>query len=787
MQPQLPKEKNALSFLKKYCKPFKQPFHKLTHLRSRFHREISILEEEMEQTLQIEKEFELKPVQNKSGSSTASSAETHTIAAIFDDEFPPLVYQQGPDGQEEWMVASGSEDEWGDEAYDDDDEDESEACPTEFSNSREEHTVTLPAQDSEITERDNKTVSTSHEQLPQNPRNQNVEALDCPYGKNCCLGKRCKYSHSSTSDTRSRARSLDNSSCQDQKSLGKSSRNADSHLVHNIAGKHATDGIAFAASHEELLMSDTSDVNQSTDNNGTSSTAGSIIANSTEDLSKEACAPDISEASIKTVDQYSQQANAASGSCTVEDFKCTSYVSSENAVTEDQMGVTGEDSKPSSPSPLGTFNRLDTSVPQVSNPSHASVTLNQSADSMPQSSIPPASCCDPNEAPNSMPQLSNLTVDASALNYSPQVPQAAVSSSVTPPATASGTQGSDYTSTIPGTLSVTSNNSTSMSEAHVVQMSSTSQQPNTSMSSLSTSPLTVNSFPAVSAGFPLLPFGNLSPTLNPTNATRGLHGITLAAVPPPCNGVQNPRGVMTPPYYTNQPNCSGLSAAGQYVPIPPLNGFPGLTATNVHDSAKVTGFASNQPSPPPGIPQMNGLLGMPSTGAPPSLHTGFPTNPLSIAQARVQLKGFVGFPFGADMFQFSQGGLSNAQSASLSVPQLLLNGVSGIPAGANMRAAVTNPQLLRYPFPMINPQVSVSVQTEMAAKGIPKSIPQDSSHTEKSSTSQVQISKEQKPAKVRSVTGEQKQGPSDGGTKAPLLRRPATSEYTTSAMESDQP
>ena len=759
----------------------------------------------MEETLEIEKEFELKSVQNKSGSSTASNAETNTIAAIFDDEFPPLVYEQGPDGEEEWMVASGSEDEWGDYTCGNDG-DESEACLTEFSDSREEHTVKLPAQDSEITERDNKTVSTTHVQLPQNPRNQNAKALDCPYGKNCCLGKRCKYSHSSTIDTGSRSKSVDNSFSQGQKSLGKSGRNADSHLVHNIAGNLASDDITFGASYEELPMSDNSDMGPSTGNNGTSSTGGSIIIianHSIQDLPKEACAPLISKASNKTADQYSQQANAASGSYTGEDFKCTSNVSGENAVTEDQMGVPGEEGKPSSPLPLRTLNQPITSVVQVSNLSCSSGTMNQSADSMPQLTILPASCSDLKEPPNSMPQLSNLTVDASAQNYSPQVPLAAVSSTVTPPATASGTQGSGYTSTIPGTLSVTSENATSTSEAHIVQTSSTSQQPNTPIASLSTSPLTVNSFPAVPAGFPLLPFGNLSPILNPTNATsfsptlsttqmaaRGLHGITLAAVRPPCNGVQNPQGLMAPPYYTNQPNCSGLPAAGQYIPMSPLNGFPGLKATDLqrgHDSAKVTGFASSQPPPPPGIPQITGLRGMPRTCKPPSLQAGFATNPLSTAQARVQLKGFVGLPFGADMLQFSQAGLSTAQPTPLSVPQLLLNGVSGIPVGANMPAVVTNPQLIRYPFSMINPQISVNMETEMASKGIPQSIPQDSSQTEKSATLQVQGSKEQKPAEVRSDTGQQKQGPSDGGTKAPLLRRPATSEYYTIAMESYQP
>lgn len=845
-----------------------------------FDREISILEEQMEKTLQIEKELQLKAVQNKARSITTSTSETNAAAVIDDEDFPPLVvpleYEQELDVEdlEEWLVASGSEEEWDSHACDSNAE--GSECLAKCSDHEEDYMIKGLSSKKEFNERDNIQLPKPIVPLPQNPRDQNLQASDCPYGKNCCLGKRCKYFHPASIDTTKRRKSLDNSlSSQEQKVINSSKRNDDSNIGHNLAGKHNDN-----ASCEKPPTSDTCDISYSMDSSGcSSSTSMSGINESSTNhciqaLRKETFTAGISKNSThcadpaidksenlnqhlgkKAADQDSQQlkedkclstqeehqtnnTEAVTGSDSVEGLISTSNTSCESSVPQDKMDVTDEKNAPiptvfvsenspiSTNSPLlGAMTEAAVTDSQLASPSPAVSALNQSANTMPaQPNNRSVNMSVMSQSSNIVPQVTNLSAESSTLKQSAtcaaqppnlpvdakvqnlppttqpvdsvkHLPAAGMQTNVVPLTSAPGPQGS-------GNSPATSQNSTSSSTDHILQNSSASQQPNTPTSSIPAQPVAVNNFPAV-PGLPLLPFSNLLPSLNPAHstsfnqtinsslmATAPLGGMPFPMMPIPYNGVQNPQGgtvmnpPMVPPCYTNLAHGSALSPAHHLPPMALLNGFLGVP-TGVDKQG--VGIATNAQSAAQGVPQLNGVLGIAGTSTAQCSQAGLTSNPQSTVQAIPQLNGFLGMLNRTDMLrtaaaQLSQTELTPAQSTTISVPQLPLNGV---PVGPNMSGTVANPQsallnmsqLLRYPFPMVNPQAFVDVSTDVASIGIPNVTPQDGCQTTRSGTSQVERPKVSKPAEVELGTArEEMEGRGGVGTKAPLLRRPATGE-----------
>ena len=839
----------------------------------------------MEKTLQIEKELQLKTVQNKPRSITSSTSEANTAGAVDDENFPPLAvpleYEQGLDVEdlEEWVVASDSEEEW-DSCACDSDVEGSEKCLAKCSDHEEECMIKGLASKSGFSERDNITLPKPNVPPPQNPKDQNLQASDCPYGKNCCLGKQCKYFHPASIDTRMRCKSLDNSSSsQDQKVINSSKRSDDSNIVHTLAGKCS--GIASC---EKLPSSGTCDISNSSDNNGCSRSTSmsglddSSANHSMQALQEETFTAGISKNSIHCVDpaiDKSENLNdhlgkkaADQDSREVKEDECLSaqeehetgntevltcsdpeegMKSSESSVPQDKMDVTDENSTPiptvfvsenssisttlplhgamtetaitdsplASPSPaVGALSQtanlsVNTSVvsqssntiPQVINLSVESSYLKQSANAMPQLANLSADSSALKESATCAAQPPDLSVDAKVQNALPttqsvnndkQLP-AAVQTNGVPLTSASAPQGSL-------TSPATCDNSTSSSTGHILQTSSDSQHSNTPTSSIPAQPVAVNNFPTV-PGLPFLPFSHLLPSLNPAHSTSfnqtinsnlmaraPLGGMPFAMMPIPYNGVQHPqRGpgtVMSPPMvpacYTNLAHGSGLSPACHLPPVALLNGSPGVP-TGVDNQG--VGLATNGQSAPQGVLQLNGVLGMPGTGTEQSSQAGLGSNPQSTVQGMPQLNGFLGMPNRTDMLgtatvQLSQAGLTTGQSTTVSIPQFPLN---GIPVGPNMSEPVTNPQsasvnisqLLRYPFPVVNPQAFVNVSTDVA----PIVIPQHSCQTTRSVSSQVERPKVSKSAEVKLGTAqEEMERPGGVGTKAPLLRRPATSE-----------
>ena len=860
-----------------------------------------------EQTLQIEKELQLKTVQNKARSTTASTSETNTAAIVDDEDFPPLVvpleYEQELDVEdlEEWLVASGSEEEWDSHACDSTVEG-SEKCVAECSDHEEDYMIKGLASKSKVSERDDMTLAKPIVPLLQTPRDQNSQASDCPYGKNCCLGKRCKYFHLVSVDTRKRRKSLDNSSSsQEKKVINSSKRNDDSNIGHNLAGKPND-----KASCEELPTSNTScDISYSMDNDGCSHSTSMPGLNESnanpfmQVLQKGTLTAGVGKNSAhcvdpaidksenlnqhlekKATDQDSQQLKEDECLSTqlehqtnntevltgndsvdsVEGLKSTSNASHESSVPHEKMDVTDEkgatlptdfvsenspvstnspllgimaeaaitDSQHASPSPavsilnqsansvpqhtnlsinVNVMSQSSNTVPEVTNLSAESSALKQSASAMTQLTNLSAESSALKQSATSAAQLPNLSVDAKVQNLPPttqpvdsvkQLPAAGMQTNVVPLMSASDPQGS-------GNSSATSENSTSSSTDHILQTSSASQQPNTPMSSIPAHPVAVNNYPVV-PGLPLLPFSNLLPSLSPAHstsvnqtinsslmATAPLGGMPFPMMPIPYNGVQNPQGggtvmnpLMVPPCYTNLTHGSGLPPAHHLPPMALLNGFLGVP-TGVDKQG--VGLATNAQSAVQGVPQLNGVLGMPGTGTAQCSQARLTSNPQSTVQAMPQLNGLVGpgmlnrtDMLGTAMAQLSQTGLTTAQSTTISVPQLPLNGV---PVGPNMSGTVTNPQsaslnmsqLSRYPFPMVNPQAFVGVSTDIASIGITNVTPQDGCQTTRSVTSQVERPKVSKPAEAKLGTAQEEvEGHGGVGTKAPLLRRPATGE-----------
>ncbi|KAL9963597.1 hypothetical protein ACROYT_G027120 [Oculina patagonica] len=185
-------------------------------------REISMLEKQMEETLQIEKQLEQTTGEEESQSATATLTASREV--------------------EDWEVASASEDEWQEseqvsnfsvEYASNDDDDISEQLPkTNYDG--------LPLEEVTSSGKDSTAVPKSNVQLPQPIRGQGSQALDCcPYGKNCCLGKRCMYSHPPSFDNRKSQKSVENScSSQDQCDRSSSESAEKYNLACDLTEKH---------------------------------------------------------------------------------------------------------------------------------------------------------------------------------------------------------------------------------------------------------------------------------------------------------------------------------------------------------------------------------------------------------------------------------------------------------------------------------------------------------------------------------------------------------------------
>ena len=188
-------------------------------------REINLLERQMEETLQIEKQFQkITSVQETLNTAAAAVTDPGKFATAG----IPRACEPAVNEVEEWDVAPDSEDEW----------QESEQVSNfsdEDASNDEENNFTIdeasePQHKSENHDVDEKhlaeglvcsgkiglTVPESNEQLAQPSKGHDSQDC-CPYGKNCCLGKHCLYTHPQSIDNRKNLKCVDNTSSSNEK------------------------------------------------------------------------------------------------------------------------------------------------------------------------------------------------------------------------------------------------------------------------------------------------------------------------------------------------------------------------------------------------------------------------------------------------------------------------------------------------------------------------------------------------------------------------------------------
>ena len=167
----------------------------------------------MEETLQIERELQLKASHTTPRKHVAPASKTNsTVYDVANEPFPALPFlQEESDIEDEWVIASGGEE----QSDDNEDADHSRVCLVDCGDDTGGSVAQIG---------DNITLNGNfpklRKQSPQQQKEQDTEPKgSCPFGRNCCLGKRCKYSHPPSTDTRKRCITFEQTSSQDLKTL----------------------------------------------------------------------------------------------------------------------------------------------------------------------------------------------------------------------------------------------------------------------------------------------------------------------------------------------------------------------------------------------------------------------------------------------------------------------------------------------------------------------------------------------------------------------------------------
>lgn len=730
-----------------------------------------MLEKQVEETLQIEKQLQQTTDEEESQSATA----TLTGADSFPSQGIPVGCEPASSEVEEWQVASDSEDEWheseqasnfsGEYASNDDDETSEQLPETNYDG--------LPLEESTSSGEDNLAVPKLNVHLPQPSKGQDSQALDCcPYGKNCCLGKRCMYSHPPTVDNRKSQNSVENSSSsQDQRDL---ERADECNLTSDLTEKH----VAPAACCEEIPGA--SELGHPGDNTWQSYSAynfdesttnsslhplhpeasGSLVPESDDTCTTQQsiCAGDrvkFDSTTSVAVTGLSKDANQ----CDLASDKLETLSQSLSAGLESQSSL--EDRSSSSQEKPKSNNANDLQIPSsghLETLNGAPGEVNNGNSTAKEASAVDSNAAGPTvyviadqsqfpfrlpaasalmQSAAALPPLGNLSAGANLqnspqnsqhpsslpLNYASQMPSALPANLIAQTLTAHP-QSPGPAVTIPQTLTATSQNSASPSLGATRQAPVATPQQNTGASNTSPQTAATNGFPAV-PGYPFLP--NVFPFLNPANVAANASlmaaaagGIPFPLMPGPSNSVQNQQGggfvmnqPMLPPYMKTD-LAGGVVPLGQYLPMQAqLNGFPGMAGEG------------------------NGQVPRPAQAQPQPSQAGFTNDPQS--------------------------------------------------------AAPTVPQPLRFPFPFINPQAFVNINAAMAM-GLPYSMLQNGGQTSLQSglnPSQLQVNEKTaeqcrvehtgtvatKPTDIKRDLGEERGGSVSFGGKTPSLRRPATGEF----------
>ena len=818
-------------------------------------REISILEKQVEETLHIGKSTQLEAVGNSvssdpggyppAGDSLGSEQEC--------DVADPLEMEEQCDAEEEWVVASASEEEWGDtdkddnEAYefvpmtDEDEWDNSGRGGAEgvksplnsFNDPNEKHRDKLPASSCDFGGRDDVMLHNSVMQLSGYSADDSPQA--CPYGKNCCLGKRCKYSHPVSVDKRKRQKSfIDGFLTQDEHDSTRSvKKNDDNNEMHNFEEKH---DISLGVSGKELPVSTFFDVNYSAVSNGRSlSAAKSDPDDSAPNDPVEVIEPEVS--AMKLRENSNQPLPVTSKLENISPSLMNNIMPGLKSY-EDEPLSTQEKPKMISARNSDGYGGVERVKNAASvQEKDAAVSSADVGNSPPPATFPSTGAV--RQRATTIPHVGNLSVDVKVQNSAYRTNQPI--NYVKPLPSSLPVGFSAHFSQSTGQAELFSGNTREPPQNTAVPCAGGDVPPNSGTDHQSSSveprpltqqPMAVNNYPSM-PGFPLLPFGNL-PFLNTANvallnqsllAMASLGRMPLPIIPGELSTPLGPQGRGNA-MYPGMPSShsmktidgSGVTTKVGTLPTSSLighSGAPGVDNASgmgphpLHSSqAGVVTSGSSQ-----AMPQLNGLSGLQLAAAMQA--SGYPLQPSQLgppnsSQFTVQAMPQVGrsagislgIPMSGAVVQPSQS-VTNTSSLSStgSMLPLQVNALTGMPnvfggglAAIPQSSALDTSQLLGLPLPLLNSQAILNMNAQMASLGVPLVNPlvnplNDSQTTLKLQSglvaSQIQAngddykvntvkqpgSEAQKPAEPRIEEGRECSGI---GPKAPSLRRPST-------------
>ena len=735
----------------------------------------------MEETLQIGKSAQLEAVGNGVSSDPGSYPPAGDSLGSEQecDVVDPLEMEENCDAEEEWVVASASEEEWGDTDKDDNeadkmvpitDEDEwdnsglgevegAKGCQNSYSDPDEKHRDKLPASSCDFGGRDNITLHNSAMQLSGYSADDGLQA--CPFGKNCCLGKRCKHSHPVSVDKRKRQKSfIDGFVTQDEHDSTRSGKkDDDNNDMHNFEEKH---DISRGVSGKELPVSTFSDVNYSAISSGRSfSTAKSDPSDSApNDLVKviepEVSAMQLRESSNQPLPVTSKLENISPSLMNNIMPGLKSY--------EDGPLPTQEKPKMSSAINSDGYGRVERVKNAASvQEKDAAVSRADVGNSPPPATFPSTGAL--RQPATTTPHVGNLSADVKVqnspyrtnqpINYVKPLP-----SSFPVGFSAPFSQSTGQTELFSGnTRELPQNTAVPCAGGDVPPNSGTGHQSSSVESRpLTQEPMAVNNYPSM-PGFPLFPFGNL-PFLNTANvalfnqsllAMASLGRMALPIIPGPSSRVLSSQQGRGNAMYPGMPSSlsmktadgSGISTQVGSLPTSSLighSGTPGVDNASrmgphplQSSQAGVVTSGSSQ-----AMPQLNGLSGLPLAAAMQA--SGYPLQPSqlgppngsqSTVQAMPQVGGSAGIPLGIPMsgaaVQPSQcvNNTSSLSSTGSMLP-VQVNALTGMPNvfGAGLAAipqssALDRSQLLGLPLPLLNSQALLNMNALMASLGGP--------------------------------------------------------------------
>ena len=739
----------------------------------------------MEETLHIGKSNQLEAVGN-SGSSDPGSYPPAGDSLGSEQEcdvVDPLEMEEQCGAEEEWVVASASEEEWGDTDKEENEADEIVPMTAEdewnnsncghgeaegakgdqnsYSDPDEKHRNKLSASSCDFGGSDDVMLHNSVMQLSGYSADDGLQA--CPYGKNCCLGKQCKYSHPVSVDKRKRQKSfIDGFVTQDERDSTRSvKKDDDNNDMHNFEEKH---DVSLGVSGKELPVSSFSDVNYSAISNERSlSTAISDPDDSAPKVKDpvEVIEPEVSAMKLR------ENSNQPLPVTSKLEKISSSLMNNLPGLKSYEDGPLPTQEKPKISSAINSdgYGRVERVKNAASvQEKDAAVSSADVENSPPLATFPSTGAV--RQPATTMPHVGNLSVDAKVQNSAYRTNQPIhyvkpLPSSLPVGFSAPFSRSTGQTELFSGnTREPPQNTAVPCAGGDVPPNSGTSHQSSSVESRpLTQQPMAVNSYPSM-PGFPLFPFGNL-PFLNTaTNvallnqsllAMASLGRMPLPVIPGPSSGVlSSPQGRGNA-MYPGMPSShsmktvdgSGVSTQVGSLPTSSLighSGAPGIdnaSGMGPHplqsSQAGVVTSGSSQ-----AMPQLNGLSGLPLAAAMQA--SGYPVQPSQLgppnsSQSTVRAMPQVGrsagislgIPMSGAAVQPSQC-VTNTSSLSStgSMLPLQVNALTGMPNvfGAGLAAipqssALDTSQLLGLPLPLLNSQALLNMNAQMASLGVP--------------------------------------------------------------------